>query len=239
MREARPEVGSNGRPVNTAGLVPRRLRRMLRLLRPLIDDGRSQLAAEWRRHVLTLVGIVWGSAAVVVLLASGAGFYAFVDTGFKKTGDRHSFVVGEYTTAETGGARLGRPIHLTRDDLDRLRAGVPSAQVLAAGVTRGTVAVRTVHRTRNAVVAAVTPDLQYIQELHVGRGRFFDADDDRSGRAVAVLGANLPSVFFGTDDVLGRTIEIEGKPFQLVVLLCHKTQGAAWPLVFRDAQSGR
>ncbi len=203
-------------------MLMKSLRRTLSLLRSLIDDGRAQLAAEWRRHMLTLAGIVWGSAAVVFLLSIGAGFYSFLDSGFKKTGDRHTMINGEYTTSETGGARPGRKIVLTRNDVERLSAGVPSAQVVAAEVIRGTVAVRTSYRTRNTVVSAATPSLQYVQELHIGQGRFFDDDDERQGRKVAVIGSNLVPIFFGTDAPLGNRLRIEGKPFEVVGVLAHK-----------------
>lgn len=203
---------------------PSRFRRTLGLLRPLIEDGRAQLTAEWRRHLLTLAGIVWGAAAVVFLLSTGAGFYAFLDTGFKKTGDRQTMVVGEYTTSETGGARPGRRIHLTRDDLDRLRAGVPSARFIAGQTIRSVVAVRTLLHTRNSVVGALTPDLQYIQELRVAHGRFFDDADERAGRAVAVLGAKIATIFFGADDPLNRTLQIEGRPFEVIGVLARKGQ---------------
>jgi putative ABC transport system permease protein len=198
--------------------------RTLGLLRPLLEDGRAQLAAEWRRHLLTVAGIVWGAAAVVFLLSTGAGFYSFVDTGFKKTGDRQTMIVGEYTTSETGGARPGRRIHLTCDDVDRLRAGVPSARLIAGQTVRSVVAVRTPLRTRNSVVGALTPDLQYIQELHVAHGRFFDDADEHAGRAVAVLGANMAATFFGTEDPVGRTLHIEGHPFAVIGVLTRKGQ---------------
>ena len=200
------------------------MRRLIRLLGPLLDDGRAQLAAEWRRHLLTLAGIVWGSAAVVFLVSAGAGFYAFLDTGFKKTGDRHTMIMGEYTTSESGGARPGRRIALTRKDVARLRFSVPSAQTVAAEVIRGMVAVRTDHRTRNTVVSAATADLQWIQELHIGRGRFFDTDDDAAARPVAVIGANLPAIFFGDREPIGRSIQIEGHAFEVIGVLAHKGQ---------------
>jgi putative ABC transport system permease protein len=197
-------------------------RRTLTLLGPLLDDARLQLAADWRRHLLTLAGVVWGSAAVVFLLSVGAGFYSFIDSGFKKTGDRHTVITGEYTTSDSGGARPGRRIALARDDLDRLRAGVPSAQIIAAEVTRATAVVRSAHRTRSTVVSGATPSLRDVQELHIGRGRFLDDEDERRARPVAVIGANLAEVFFAGEDPLGRSLRIEGKPFRVVGVLAHK-----------------
>jgi putative ABC transport system permease protein len=172
--------------------------------------------------VLTLVGIVWGSTAVVLLLSLGAGFYAFLDIGFKKTGDRYTAVVGEYTTAESGGARPGRRIRLTREDLPRLRASAPSASRIAAEIQHASAALRTSRRTRTGAVSAATPDVQHIQVLRVARGRFYDEEDVRLTRAVAVLGASLPEVFFGSEDPLGRTLQIEGKPFVVVGVLARK-----------------
>jgi putative ABC transport system permease protein len=200
------------------------VRRAAGLLGSLVDDARVQLAADWRRQALTLAGIVWGAAAVVFLLSIGAGFYSFLDTGFKKTGDRHTMIAGEYTTSQSRGARAGRRIVLRRQDIEPLRAGVPSAAVVAGEIVRGTVAVRSARRTRNTVVSAATASLPQIQELHVGRGRFFDDEDERDARPVAVLGANLERVFFGDEDALGRRLRIEGRPFRVIGVLRPKGQ---------------
>ena len=198
------------------------MRRTLTLLGPLVEEARAQLAADWRRHLLTLAGIVWGAAAVVFLLSVGAGFYAFIDTGFKKTGDRHTVITGEYTTSDTGGARPGRRIVLERVDLQRLQASVPAADAIGAEVVHATAAVRSPQRTRSTVVSAVTASMQAVQELRVDRGRFFDDDDEQRGRNVAVLGGSVGSILFGRADALGRWLRIEGKPFRIIGVLAHK-----------------
>ncbi len=188
------------------------------MLPRLAGDALLQLQAHWRQHFLTLVGIVWGSSAVVLLLSVGAGFYSLLDVGFKKTGDRYVIVAGGYTTTELGGARPGRAIRLTRDDLARVRAGVPSARWIAAEHQQSAAA-RTPYRTRVAVVSGATPELQWIKIHRVERGRFFDDDDEANQRAVAVLGAELPEVFFGTEDPLDRTIQLDGVPFRVIGVL--------------------
>ena len=194
------------------------LPRLSGLLPRLAGDALLQLQAHWRQHALTLVGIVWGSSAVVLLLSLGAGFYSLLDVGFKKTGDRYMITAGGYTTTELGGARPGRAIRLTRDDLARIRAGVPSARCIAAEYQQSAAA-RTPYRTRVAVVSGATPELQWIKIHRVERGRFFDEDDQANQRAVAVLGAELPEVFFGTADPLARTIQLDGVPFQVIGVL--------------------
>lgn len=197
-------------------------RGLFALLPALAEDGLVELRAGWRQHALTLLGIVWGSAAVVLLLSLGSGFHANLDLGFKKTGDRYTLAFGQYTTSELGGARPGRQIVFTNDDYARVRASVPSARYVAAEFQRDGVAARTHYRTRTAVVSAATAELRWIKNHHVAAGRYFDAEDDRSGLPVAVLGANLPEVFFGEDDPIGATIALDGRPFRVVGVLAAK-----------------
>jgi putative ABC transport system permease protein len=208
--------------------------RTLRLLWPLADDGLAQLRAQAREHALTLVGIVWGAAAVVLLLSYGAGFYALMDLGFKKTGDRYVQASGQYTSLELGGARPGRRIVLDRDDLARVRAGVPSARHVAAEYQSSDVSARTPYRTRTTVVSAATPELQWIKRHQVSRGRFLDEEDERDGRAVAVLGANLPATFFADAEAIGRTIQLDGHPFEVIGVLRHKGQQFVTNLALHD-----
>jgi ABC-type antimicrobial peptide transport system permease subunit len=175
------------------------LGRPLRLLAPLADEALTQLRAGWRQQVLTLLGIVWGAAVVILLLSLGAGFYQFIDLGFKKTGDRYTSVDASFTSTEQGGARPGRKIVLEREDVERIRASAPAAGLVGAQYQRASVA-RTPRRTRSTVVCAATPDVRRIKVHQVERGRYFDDADDAAGRLVAVLGANLVETFFVVDD---------------------------------------
>lgn len=198
------------------------LRRTLRLLAPVLEDAWAELREDWRSHALTLAGIVWGAAAVVLLLALGTGFNRFLDFGVEKTGDRWISVDNQYATSESGGARPGRPVVFTLDDLERIRAGVPSAAAVAGEFQDGLVAAETPRRTRATVVSAAEPELARIQNHRVARGRYLEADDEHLGRRVAVLGANLPEIFFGEAEPLGHTIQLAGEPYRVVGVLARK-----------------
>jgi putative ABC transport system permease protein len=200
----------------------RDLSRTRALLVALAEDGLAELRAGWRQHALTLLGIVWGSAAVVILLSIGAGFYKNLQLGFEKTGDRYVMAIGQYTTTELGGARPGRRIVFERVDIERVRGGAASARWVAGELQRAGVAARTPHRTRTAVVSAATPELRFIKNHRVARGRFFDADDEGRARRVAVIGASLAEVFFGAEDPIGRTIHLDGRPFEVIGVLARK-----------------
>jgi putative ABC transport system permease protein len=191
------------------------------MLVPLAEDGLAELRAAWRSHALTLIGLVWGSAAVVLLLSLGAGFTQFLDLGVRKTGDRWTVVDGKYSTAEWGGRRPGRRVELTLDDLDRIRAGVPSA-LRAAGEILDDASVETPHRTRATIVSAGSPETRGIRNHPVRRGRYYDDSDERSGRRVAVIGAELEEILFADGDALGRSLQIDGVPFEVIGVLAPK-----------------
>jgi putative ABC transport system permease protein len=197
------------------------LRRILGQLAPLGGDAFAQLRAGWRAQALTLLGLVWGAAAVVMLLALGSGFNEFLDLGIEKTGDRFTEIAASFTSAEAGGARVGRRIQFTTEDLERLEAGLPSAAAVAGESERMVVA-ETPYRTRATVLALASPGIARIRNHHVARGRFYDADDEAQSRRVAVLGAGLVEIFFGDRDPLGRAIQIEGVPFEVVGILEEK-----------------
>lgn len=201
--------------------MARRLRRIAGQVAPLAGEAMLQLQAGWRSQILTLLGIVWGATAVVLLLALGSGFNAFLDLGVEKTGARFTEVIARFTTAEPGGVRAGRKIQLTTEDLARLEAGLPSAEAVAGESLRFVVA-ETVHKTRATALAMASPSVAQIRNHRVARGRFYDARDEAEARRVVVLGATLAPIFFGDMDPVGRTLQIEGVPFEVVGVLLEK-----------------
>ena len=78
-----------------------------------------------RRSLLTMLGMAWGIATVVLLLAYGSGFENALMIAFRTFGGNLIGIFPGRTSLQAGGSKAGTQIRLTRDDLDYLRAEIP------------------------------------------------------------------------------------------------------------------
>src|SRR6516165_10213515 len=78
-----------------------------------------------RRSVLTMLGMAWGIATVVLLLAYGSGFERGLWVAFRSWGTNLVFIFPGRTSLQAGGTKAGSEIKLTVNDLDYLQAEVP------------------------------------------------------------------------------------------------------------------
>src|SRR5208282_4099783 len=81
-----------------------------------------------RRTTITMVGMAWGIATVVLLLAYGAGFQRAIEAIFAQWGTQLIGVFPGRTSEQVGGSKAGVQVRLTQDDIDRLDASVPGLQ---------------------------------------------------------------------------------------------------------------
>src|SRR5689334_14238881 len=89
--------------------------------------GEALEALRWnpRRTFLTLLGMAWGIATVVLLLAYGSGFGTAVNNIFSSYGSKAVGIFPGRTSLQVGGSKAGRQIRLTSDDIDALRSSTP------------------------------------------------------------------------------------------------------------------
>src|SRR3954469_19269941 len=128
-----------------------------------------------QRSALTMLGMAWGIATVVLLLAYGTGFSTAIVNIFRSYASMQAMgIAGGRTSMQAGGNKAGTSIRLTRDDIDRVRDNVSS-------VTRITpesfydAPVSYEGRSYTWTVHGGNPNLQEIQNLKIESGRFFGA----------------------------------------------------------------
>src|SRR5205085_4244666 len=78
-----------------------------------------------RRSMLTMLGMAWGIATVVLLLAYGSGFGRAIQNIFANFGAKVIGVFPGRTSMQAGGSKAGTAIRLERDDIEKLQLQVP------------------------------------------------------------------------------------------------------------------
>ena len=164
-----------------------------------------------RRSALSLLGVVIGVVAVVLLTAVGEGAVRYVTDQFASLGSQIVFVVpGRNET--TGGMPHsvgGIPNDLTLQDAMALDRHVQSVRT-AVPISISTATVSHAERTRQVSIVGATEEFQRLQRLELASGRFLPTSDLDRGSSVAVLGHTVARELFAEKNPLGETVRIGG-----------------------------
>jgi putative ABC transport system permease protein len=190
----------------------------------VISEAYVSLKHNRRRTALTMLGMAWGIATVVLLLAYGTGFSQAIVNIFRSYASMQAMgIAGGRTSMQAGGNKAGTSIRLTMDDIDRVLVNVPE-------VTRITpesfydAPVSYEGRSYTWSVHGGNPNLQEIQNLQMEVGRFYSAEDMQLRARVCVLGSESKEKLFSGRFPLGEKIRISGIPYEVIGVLKARPQ---------------
>ncbi len=176
-----------------------------------------------RRSVLTMLGMAWGIATVVLLLAYGTGFERGLWVAFRSFGTNLDFVFPGRTSLQAGGTKAGSEIKLTANDLDYLEAEVPLLKRISpdvskqCGVAYGT-------RSGTYSISGVYPHYSRMRRIEIDEGTFFTDFDENARTRVAVMGSDIKKKLFSGQNALGEKIRIDGISYEVIGVLKHVIQ---------------
>jgi putative ABC transport system permease protein len=176
-----------------------------------------------RRTAITVVGMAWGIATVVLLLAYGAGFGRAIQAIFQQWG---TYLVGVFpgkTSEQAGGSKAGVDVRLTRDDVDRLWATVPGVTHISPGMFKQVTVANDEHMF-TWQLNGYRADIANILKLDIDYGRFFTEEDDENRAHVAVIGSEAKARLFGGEYPIGTRIRLNGIGFTVIGVLEPKMQ---------------
>jgi putative ABC transport system permease protein len=176
-----------------------------------------------RRTFITVAGMAWGIATVVLLLAYGAGFGQAIQSIFAQWG---TYLIGVFpgrTSEQIGGSKAGVQVRLTLDDVDRLMATVPGLVRVSPAMFKQ-VNVASDEHMYSWQLNAYRPDIDTILKLDVATGRFFTEEDDQNRAHVAVLGSEAKTKLFGGRYPIGQRIRLNDIGFTVIGVLEPKMQ---------------
>lgn len=173
------------------------------------------------RAILALASVSIGVLAIVLTSAVGAGAQKDVQRKIESTGVNLLVVRPILVKRFVGRKELKGPATTLRLDDYAAVANAPLVANAAPGV-EGSVRVKAGSFSTMTRILGTTAVYPAVRRFQLESGRFFDADDDRSARRVAVLGARVADALF-EDDPVGEEIRIRGVPFDVIGVLAAKS----------------
>jgi putative ABC transport system permease protein len=180
------------------------------------------LAVNKLRSALTMLGIIIGVAAVIVMIAVGAGAQARVEEQIRSLGSNLLLILSGTTTS--GGVRMGFGSSQTISEDDALAIPREIPETMAAPALRGTAQLIWGNTNWSTVIFGVTPEYLDVREWNLTAGRAFDATDVAGATKVALIGATVARQLFGGADPLGQVIRVRRVPMTVIGVLEGKGQ---------------
>jgi putative ABC transport system permease protein len=192
----------------------------------LVKVATQSMVKNKTRTILTMLGIVIGVAAVIIMVAVGYGAQSRIADQIQNLGT--NMIIITPGSVAPGGVSQGAQTfnRLTTEDAEKLkREGTLLSAVSPVVMTR----VQAIGGAGNwrTSVNGVSLDFQTIREWRVESGAFFTTTDERSMRKVAVLGSTVAKSLFPGIDPIGEQVQLRNVPFTIIGVLAAKGQTAA------------
>ncbi len=173
----------------------------------------SALLRNKMRSSLTMLGIVIGVSAVIMMQSMGRGATAYVGEAISGLGSNMLIVV---PGSAVGGGNMAQGVPLfTNGDIDAIRRDARDVALVSAAGTR---MLRVVYGSQNraVIIGGVTPEFFEIRSLGVSSGRLLNAEDERQTSQVCVVGQTVVDTMFNGQSPLGKDIRLRNLSCRVV-----------------------
>src|SRR6201982_2294889 len=193
------------------------------MLHDLLHEAYGAMRHNRRRTALTMLGMAWGIATVVMLLAYGDGFGQACANIFANFGTKLVIVVPGRTSMQAGGQKSGVQIRFTREDVEALTTNLPQIAHITPEVGKQA---NVQYETRGFTfgVTGNDPNVMSIRALKLGQGRFYNLEDQLQRARVAVIGSEAKEKLFSGRNALAEHIRLDGLSFEVIGVLSPKMQ---------------
>ncbi|MGA2503219.1 MAG: ABC transporter permease [Anaerolineales bacterium] len=171
------------------------------------------------RSLLTMLGIIIGVAAVIVMIAISAGTEATISDQITSLGSNLIYITSSFSRMGPGVASSGGLIYADATAIEEQISGVKGVVVeqdASETVKAGNVSLDSIS------ITGTSPDFLNVRNLIVAEGRFYTADDVSNKKKVAVLGYDLALELFPDDDPIGQSILVGTTRLTVVGVLAEK-----------------
>lgn len=193
------------------------------MFRDLLREAYGAMRHNRRRTALTMLGMAWGIATVVMLLAYGDGFGQACANIFANFGTKLVIVVPGRTSMQAGGQKAGVLVRFTLEDVDALSTNLPQITNITPEVGKQS-HIQYDTRVFDFPVTGNYPNVPAVRVLKLAQGRFYNPEDQVQHARVAVIGSEAKEKLFSGRNALGEHIRVDGLSFEVVGVLSAKMQ---------------
>jgi len=170
-----------------------------------------------------MLGMAWGIATVVMLLAYGDGFGRACANIFANFGTKLVIVVPGRTSMQAGGQKAGVLIRFTQEDVETLTTNLPQITHITPEVSKQA-SIQYDTRVFTWAISGNYPNVFDVRALKLGQGRFYNPEDEIQRAHVAVIGSEAKEKLFSGRNALGEHIRLDGLSFEVIGVLSAKMQ---------------
>jgi putative ABC transport system permease protein len=194
---------------------------VIEILRQTLESFR----AHKMRVFLTMFGIVWGIASVILLVGLGRGFSVDSKKRMQTLGKDLVIVWGGRTSSQVGGLAAGREVSLTIEDARLVRDECYQVKNVSPELRRSVPEVSQFNSANRGVVG-MWPSYQQFRSLLLSEGRLLTEEDEREARRVVILGDAARAQLFSGQPAVGAALSIKGVPYTVIGVLQKKKQNS-------------
>ncbi|MDX9994554.1 MAG: ABC transporter permease [Rhodocyclaceae bacterium] len=176
------------------------------------------------RSALTMLGIIIGVAAVIVMVAVGSGARAQVEAQIKSLGANLMMVFSASPTFTGARAAAGATHTISEEDAYAIGRELTDVVVAAAPALRGSGQIVAGNSNWSTSFYGVTPEYFDVREWSIAEGRFFEPAEINGAAKVVVLGKTVADNLFGDASPIDQTVRIRTVPLTVVGVLAAKGQ---------------
>jgi putative ABC transport system permease protein len=193
------------------------------MLKDILAQAWEAMVYNRRRTAITMIGMAWGIATVVLLLAYGAGFSRAIEAIFAQWGTNTIGFFPGRTSEQAGGDKAGVLVRFTLDDIDRVSNSVPGITRISPFVSKDVTVQNDLHTYTWSVNGVRTP-YQGVLKLDTDQGRFFTGAEEQQHAHVCVIASEAKTKLFSGGWAVGETIRLNGVLFTVIGALTAKMQ---------------
>ena len=188
-------------------------------MRGFVEIIRQVFDAIWAnklRSFLTMFGIAWGVASLLLLVGLGEGFRSGNRRGLAEFGTDVIMMWGANIPALPGQTTGLHPYKLTMRDVEAVRTQAPHVRAATGLINRGDLKQVSEFSSTGGAVMGIEANYPQIRNLPIAQGRELTEEDVRLHRMVAILGKKNNQLLFPGRPSLGAFITLNGYRFEVV-----------------------